>query len=254
MKQFFFITGIARSGSTLLSTILSQNPDFHADITTDVKVMVDQIQQMDGRFTQKYAFNVKQDIMRSTFEHSYKHIDKPIIFDTNRGWGNQIDLIHTLFPTTKMLVCVRNIVDVLNSFEHLYRNNIHANVGLYGGEYNTVYDRCQSLMYWKGVVGYSLCGVNTAIASASNHIIFLIDYDDLVSDPQFTLSEIYKFLELPQFEHDFINLESDDYTMVDNEIGVKSLHDVRKTVKKINLPMILPQDIVNQYIGCEPWL
>ncbi|NBR76993.1 MAG: hypothetical protein EBT73_06670 [Actinobacteria bacterium] len=33
MKEFFFISGLPRSGSTLLSGILRQNPEFYADIS-----------------------------------------------------------------------------------------------------------------------------------------------------------------------------------------------------------------------------
>jgi sulfotransferase len=32
MKQYYFISGLPRSGSTLLSGILKQNPEFYADI------------------------------------------------------------------------------------------------------------------------------------------------------------------------------------------------------------------------------
>ena len=37
MKTFFFISGLPRSGSTLLSSILKQNPDFYADISSPVE-------------------------------------------------------------------------------------------------------------------------------------------------------------------------------------------------------------------------
>lgn len=36
MQQFLFISGLPRSGSTLLSAILLQNPRFHAGITSPV--------------------------------------------------------------------------------------------------------------------------------------------------------------------------------------------------------------------------
>jgi len=40
MKEFFFISGLPRSGSTLLSAILRQNPEFYADISSPVLSMV----------------------------------------------------------------------------------------------------------------------------------------------------------------------------------------------------------------------
>lgn len=40
MKEFFFISGLPRSGSTLLSAILRQNPEFYADISSPVQGLV----------------------------------------------------------------------------------------------------------------------------------------------------------------------------------------------------------------------
>jgi len=40
MKSYYFISGLPRSGSTLLSGILKQNPDFYADISSPVQGIV----------------------------------------------------------------------------------------------------------------------------------------------------------------------------------------------------------------------
>ena len=37
MKEYYFISGLPRSGSTLLSSILRQNPKFHADISSSLE-------------------------------------------------------------------------------------------------------------------------------------------------------------------------------------------------------------------------
>ena len=37
MHQYYFISGLPRSGSTLLSAILKQNPKFHADISSPLE-------------------------------------------------------------------------------------------------------------------------------------------------------------------------------------------------------------------------
>ena len=41
MKQYYFISGLPRSGSTLLSAILKQNPEFYADISSPVDRIVE---------------------------------------------------------------------------------------------------------------------------------------------------------------------------------------------------------------------
>ena len=51
-QQFHFIAGLPRSGSTLFSALLRQNPDFHADISSPVMGLVDgviaQTRSLDG--------------------------------------------------------------------------------------------------------------------------------------------------------------------------------------------------------------
>jgi sulfotransferase len=40
MKEYYFISGLPRSGSTLLSGILKQNPKFYADIASPVSGII----------------------------------------------------------------------------------------------------------------------------------------------------------------------------------------------------------------------
>jgi sulfotransferase len=37
MKQYYFISGLPRSGSTLLSGIFKQNPELYADISLSIQ-------------------------------------------------------------------------------------------------------------------------------------------------------------------------------------------------------------------------
>jgi sulfotransferase len=39
MKSYYFISGLPRSGSTLLSGILKQNPEFYADIGSSLEAL-----------------------------------------------------------------------------------------------------------------------------------------------------------------------------------------------------------------------
>jgi sulfotransferase len=41
MKSYYFIFGLPRSGSTLLSAILRQNPDFYADIASSTNNFIE---------------------------------------------------------------------------------------------------------------------------------------------------------------------------------------------------------------------
>ena len=39
--NYYFISGLPRSGSTLLSAILRQNPEFHSDVSSPIQYLVE---------------------------------------------------------------------------------------------------------------------------------------------------------------------------------------------------------------------
>ena len=87
--KYHFISGLPRSGSTLLSAILRQNPRFHASMSGPMASMVDHtLEQMSGRneFSSFISNAQRNNIIHGLFNGYYKTIDKPVIFDTNRSW------------------------------------------------------------------------------------------------------------------------------------------------------------------------
>ena len=88
MKQHYFISGLPRSGSTLLSAILRQNPDFYADISTPVESLVGTTIKIISEGESNLVITEKQrkNLLHGIFDGYYKHIDKPVIFDCSRNW------------------------------------------------------------------------------------------------------------------------------------------------------------------------
>jgi sulfotransferase len=103
----------------------------------------------------------------------------------------------------------------------------------------------------KGVVGFPYTGIKQAIMGTENHLLFILEYDQLTKNPKETIKALYNFIEEPHFEHDFDNVEAswDEY---DQEIGIK-LHEVRKKVEHRTRNFILPPDILNKYNKMEVW-
>lgn len=156
-KQYHFITGLPRSGSTLLSSILRQNPKFHSSITdplaTMVKGVIETSQDGPGMKVE-VPVERRKNILEGLFDGFYKHIDKPVIFNTNRAWTLLTPQIKGLFPKSKLLVCVRDINWVLDSFEIAHRKNPFSTNTVTGGLDGNVYSRTEMLMDEKGIVGF----------------------------------------------------------------------------------------------------
>ena len=253
-KSYHFITGLPRSGSTLLSAILRQNPRFHASITdplaTLVKGVIESSQDGPGMKTE-VPIERRKNLVRHLFEGYYEDVDKEVIFNTNRAWSLLTGVTKDIFPKGKHIVCVRDINWILDSFELAHRRNPFSTNTVTGGHSGTVYSRAQELMDEKGIVGFPYIGIKQAITGPEQNMLFLLEYDQLTKKPKETMKALYTFIDEPWFEHDFNNVEAswDEY---DAEIGIK-LHDVRKKVEHKTRNFILPPDILNQYDKMEVW-
>jgi sulfotransferase len=125
MKEYYFISGLPRSGSTLLSGILKQNPKFYADIASPVSEIISST--IDSLTLGENNFNIdgdqRESILKYIFEGYYSNLNNPVIFDSSRIWTAKTPLLQKLFPYTKILCCVRDIRWVLDSFERIVVKN-----------------------------------------------------------------------------------------------------------------------------------
>ena len=253
-KTHHFITGLPRSGSTLLSSILRQNPRFHASITDPlanlVKGVIEHSQDSPGMKSEVPVAR-RKNLVRHLFEGYYEDVDRPVVFNTNRAWTYLTNITRDLYPKSKHIVCVRDINWVIDSFECAHRRNPFSTNTVTGGVGSSVYQRVDSLMKEDGVIGFPYIGIKQAITGNDQSLLFLLEYDLLCKQPKEMMKALYNFIEEPYFEHDFNNVEAswDEY---DAEIGIK-LHDVRKKVEFRERKFILPPDILNKHANMEFW-
>ena len=84
-----FISGLPRSGSTLLSAILRQNPRFHAMMTSPVGGIYLAMLEATSRKNETAVFinqDQKRSLLTGVFENYYHEIgQQKVVFDTNRS-------------------------------------------------------------------------------------------------------------------------------------------------------------------------
>lgn len=255
MKQFYFISGLPRSGTTLLSSILNQNPKFQASISGPLarftRAIIEQSSDQGG-----YRFQCppekRKELIFNLFNTYYSE-DNKIYLDTNRGWNLMLPLLKDLFPYTKVICCVRDITWILDSFETLIRKNPYSNNLMFSPEENVnVYTRCQTIMREDRPLGFAYTALKHAITSKEKNMLMLIEYDQLARYPEQTMKSIYSFINQDYFEHDFDNVEN-SYDEFDSDINLPGLHTTRKKVEFIKREMIIPPDIQQAFSGLEVW-
>lgn len=254
MKQYYFISGLPRSGSTLLSAILKQNPRFHAGISGPLLSHVRSVIEVSNS-GQKSEFDPVRTkrIAAATVNAFYEDNPKEIIFDTNRLWTNLLPQLKDLFPYTKVICCVRDINWIIDSFERLHQKNPYAISTVYPANVDmNVYTRTTSLMDSNGIIKLPYDSLKSAMMGSHKDMLMFVEYEILTKNPEGMMRAIYNFINQPYYNHDFNNVE-DSYDEYDKELNMQGLHTTRKKVEFIPRDFILPPDILNQYSNLEVW-
>ncbi|MHC5717804.1 MAG: sulfotransferase family protein [Nostoc sp.] len=258
ISKIHLISGLPRSGSTLLGALLRQNPRFHASMSSPVGSLVNRMLEAmseDNEFSVFITPEQKRALTLAIFSTFYEsQADKEVIFDTNRLWCSKLSLIQELFPGSKVICCVRNVAWIMDSIERLIRKNAFDVSRMFNnaGERSTVYTRTEALSQGGRLVGFAYNALKEAFYSEYSASLLLVDYDLLTQAPDKTISLIYQFLEEKPFEHDFANVEY-EASEFDNRLNTKGLHQVRPKVEFQPRLTILPPDLFTQYDGLSFW-
>ncbi|MEL4282926.1 MULTISPECIES: sulfotransferase family protein [Shewanella] len=255
--QLHFISGLPRSGSTLLAGILRQNPLFHAAMSSPVAGLVNGALEQMGAGSESYSFFDEQKrkaICRALIDAYYSDKSQAVIFDTNRLWTARLHQLVELVDDFKVICCVRNPAWIMDSFEKIYRKNPFDYSRMFNAATRqTVYSRCEALINTGGSVGAAWTALKEAYYGEYSDRLLLVDYDLLTQHPARTLELIYRFIGEPLFAHDFDNVDYSENEF-DQNLGVKGLHNVGRKVEFKNRRSILPPDLFVKYQEMDFWL
>jgi sulfotransferase len=257
-RSVHFISGLPRSGSTLLAALLRQNPRFHAGMTSPVGTLFTNMLNEFGagsEFGPVLDRDIRRRLLRGLFDSYYAdQAGKAVLFDTNRLWSARLPAVVDLFPGAKVIACVRNVAWVMDSIERLYRANPYEQTKLFNNdaERNTVYSRLETLAQYNRLVGFAWSALKEAYYGAQADSLLVVEYELLAQAPERVLRLIYEFLGEPWFEHDFCNV-SYDAPAFDEALGISGLHRVRPRVAVEPRRTVLPPDLFDKYAQLSFW-
>jgi sulfotransferase len=213
-----FISGLPRSGSTLFSAILRQNPRFHAMMTSPVGAIYLAVLGAVSRKNESAVFiepDQKRELLSGVFRNYYHAIGaEKVVFDTNRIWCSKMPALTRLFPQAKVIACVRHVPWIMDSIERLERRNAFDLSGIFGFDAgSTVYTRVGRLAGSDGLVGHAIDCLREAFYGGYADRLILVTYEALTRAPAATMKILYDFIGEAPFEHDFDNVEyaADDF-------------------------------------------
>ena len=233
-KTIFFQSSLPRSGSTLLQNLIGQNPNFHVSPTSGLGRLLN---SCFTDFTENTNFlNLDLKVYTPAFTQFCKGginsyydslTDKPFILDKSRSWLRNINKMKVLYPDLKIICLVRDLRGVFSSFEKWYRNNpLKIFPFQEEGKNIKLEDRMRVYKDNEPLEPFLSALRDTIHIKDNLNNIHFIKYEDLCSNPGIICKEIYDFLEIKYFNHDFNNIKQitfeNDNHIVFGEHSIKS--------------------------------
>lgn len=232
-KQFILLSGLPRTGSTLLVALLTQNSAIYGEGLSGLcQIMWDTKQSCENMdaLAANSRFSTKRDILAALPYIYYKDVEQPVIIEKARTWTHPLNLqmwSENVCAGQKVIVLVRPTEAIFRSMASLrikngWQHDLYLDLLAHGSE--------------------PICRAAEAIALARVQYperLLFVDYRDLVSDPLGQIDRIYQFYGLEPFDH---YLEGIKHKRPENDEvhGLMGMHDVRDTISVRDIDIELP--------------
>lgn len=266
-KKFFFMAGLQRSGATVLSSILNQNPNIYCSPSSPLFPMLAESDKSYG-LPQNIDFDRSTGIdavLKNMANNFYSDHNEQYIIDKNHWWPIPlgVDIMHKYITQDIKIICpVRDIMEVLASFNTIVEKNKFKNkenVIDRGALEFTHPDksmpdrRADFLMMPNQDISTHLYGMGFAKQPEFRHMFHFIEYNDIVGNPEKVLNDLYDYLEIEKFDHVFEGLKTE--VPAKSVTGIYDLHKVNPKLerKSVNPKDIFSEDTIRRYSGLEFW-
>ncbi len=196
-KTYHFMAGLSRSGSTVLASILNQNPNVYVTPTSPMLQVTSKLQEI---WDKEPAVNANRfveqinNITKAILPAFWKHRSEPIIIDKDRAWGKNMLYASELFGREmKAIVTERDLPSVMASWLSLIKKDITSNVDKILHENNClINDDTRMGFIWYEIVKEDMEVLKQIKIEAPNKIV-IVNYDDLINQPIKQIQKIEEF-------------------------------------------------------------
>jgi hypothetical protein len=248
MKKIYFLSGMPRSGNTLLGSLINQNEE----ITVTGSSIVCSILYSISLLKEELAFKNFPDhksldnIYNNVFNNYYKDWKSKYIID--RGpWGTpgNLKLLKEIIKKPKFIILYRPVLEVLASFVKIEKPE-------------NIEERCDNYMginkHRNGMVHRYLWSIDNILKSKEDHVV--VHYKNLINDPINEIKKIYKFLDISFKNVELKNFKqfSANNLMYNDSVLSAELHKIRTDKVSqidINVEEILPINVIKKYSNLD---
>ena len=258
MRKLSLISGLPRSGSTLLCNLLNSNPHFYSTPTSG---LIDSLRNARSTFSHNVNYKAQNRLeLMDNMQNALKgfiegyFFDKEVVFDKCRGWSNHIQLLDAIFKNndTKIIWTYRNPVEVVNSIEKQYQKTIlleNSDEAQDAMAFATLDRRVGTYIGENGLISYPAEILRDAIEMGYGDRIFFLSYYDLCNNTQQVMDLLHDFIGEEKYEYDTNNIKQTSFEY-DGMYNYKFLHTIKEgKIGYSETELILPKkyiDIINQ--------
>lgn len=254
--KFVFNSSLPRSGSTLFSNIIAQNPDFHVTPTSG---LLDLLYVARHQFTNAIETKAQDSsLMDAAFlgfcrgamtGYAQASTDKPWFVDKCRGWAIHYSFLNSIIPSPKIVCLVRDPLDIFCSMEKLFRaSTIRDPLIVNHSELrNTTVEKRIDFWMKSPPVGLALERLHEIIRYEIIDQLLVLRYEQLCADPSGAIRQFYDYIEAPHYSlHSFSNI-SQQTVENDSLHGIFGDHTIRPVIED------KPSDALHYFgpITCE---
>ena len=258
-QQYYFLTGFPRSGNTLLSTILNQNPTIattgHSFIP-DIFLQLETIKNYNVTYKNFKTTDNLNEIQKNIFKNFFNNWKQSnIIIRSEWATPFNYSMLEKYCPNDiKIIFLMRDPIEVIKSFLNLCNKypDFYINKTYNSIDPTTIYkseiEEKIEIITKKNEYFDIACMSYKFIKNKKN--VLVVDYNNLVKKPNDTIKKIYNFLKIPKFTHDYKikNQFSINNISYDDSFIKAPLHIIRKgNINKMNYSIKIPNYIVNKY-------
>jgi len=206
-KRIVYVTGLPRAGSTLLCQLLGTHPQIYSPgHSSPLCQTLSQLRhnlsdnefllaQLDVDFD--LAYNRLLNAFRGFINGWFAETEKPVVVDKNRGWLLQLETAHALDPQCRMLVCVRELGQIIGSIEAQHQKTLLLDFPDHLAAYSR-YGRADKLLGNDGVIGAPLRAIEAMqdMPETLQQQVFYVVFEHMMQEPAQVIRDIFTWLGL----------------------------------------------------------
>jgi sulfotransferase len=263
VNQIFFQSSLPRAGSTLLQNVIGQNPNFYVTPTSGV---LELLYASRTNFSNSPEFKAQDmSIMQKAFKSYCKNglegffngiTEKPYVMDKSRGWSIHYEFLNSFYPNPKIICMVRDLRGIFSSMEKNFRKNQILDSGIVNHSQmkGTTTEKRVDIWANSQPVGLAIERLYQMIKEGIDKKVHFVRFEDFCLNPKVEMYKIYQYLELPYYEHNYLNVEQ--LTQEDDSVyGIYGDHKIKKEIKPLNDDFIgiLGPNINNGILNKYKW-